>query len=136
MNRRLLLPAITLITSIVFIGRLIGLQLLNSSYKLLSDGNAVVENSIYPKRGYIYDRNQKLLVSNQPVYDLMAIPEKISPFDTLELSKILKVSKSELKENIKSATTFSVKLPSIIVGKISKEHNAVIQEKIWKYPGF
>ena len=136
MIRRFFLPVITVITSIVFIGKLISLQLLNSSYKLLSDGNAVIENSIYPERGYIYDRNLKLLVSNQPVYDLMAIPENISSFDTLELSKLLGVSKAELTEKIKSARTFSVKLPSIILGKISRERNAVVQEKIWKYPGF
>lgn len=136
MIRRFFLPFVTLLTAIVFVGRLISLQLLNSSYKLLSDGNAVIENSIYPERGYIYDRNQKLLVSNQPVYDLMAIPENITLFDTLELSKILGVPKTELKKQIKTAKTFSVKLPSIIVGKISKERNAVIQEKIWKYQGF
>ena len=136
MIRLFFLPAVTLLTAVVFIGRLISLQLLNSSYKLLSDGNAVIENFIYPERGYIYDRNQKLLVSNQPVYDLMAIPENIAPFDTLELIQTLGVSESELKSKIKSAKTFSVKLPSIIVGKISKESNAVIQEKIWKYPGF
>jgi len=136
MIRRFFLPFVTLLTAIVFVGRLISLQLLNSSYKLLSDGNAVIENSIYPERGYIYDRNQKLLVSNQPVYDLMAIPENITRFDTLELSKILGVPKTELKKQIKTAKTFSVKLPSIIVGKISKERNAVIQEKIWKYQGF
>jgi len=136
MIRRFFLPVVTVITSIVFIGKLISLQLLNSSYKLLSDGNAVIENSIYPERGYIYDRNLKLLVSNQPVYDLMAIPENITSFDTLELSKLLGVSKAELTEKIKSARTFSVKLPSIILGKISRERNAVVQEKIWKYPGF
>ena len=136
MIRRFFLPVVTVITSIVFIGKLISLQLLNSSYKLLSDGNAVIENSIYPERGYIYDRNLKLLVSNQPVYDLMAIPENITSFDTLELSKLLGVLKAELTEKIKSARTFSVKLPSIILGKISRERNAVVQEKIWKYPGF
>ena len=136
MIRRFFLPVVTVITSIVFVGKLISLQLLNSSYKLLSDGNAVIENSIYPERGYIYDRNLKLLVSNQPVYDLMAIPENITSFDTLELSKLLGVSKAELTEKIKSARTFSVKLPSIILGKISRERNAVVQEKIWKYPGF
>ena len=136
MIRRFFLPAVTLLTAIIFVGRLISIQLLNTSYKLLSDGNAVIEHSIYPERGYIYDRNQKLLVSNQPVYDFMAIPENIESFDTLELSKILDVSKAELNEKIKIARTFSVKLPSIIVGKISREYNAVIQEKIWKYPGF
>ena len=58
----------------------------------------MIENSLFPERGYIYDRNHKLLVSNQPVYDLMAIPENITSFDTLELSKILEVSEAELNE--------------------------------------
>ena len=136
MIRRFFLPAVTVLSALVFTGKLISLQILNSSYKILSDGNAVIENSLFPERGYIFDRNHKLLVSNQPVYDLMAIPENITSFDTLELSKILEVSKVELNEKINSARTFSVKLPSIIVGKISKERNAIIQEKIWKYPGF
>ena len=120
MIRRFFLVAVTLLTAIIFVGRLISLQLISSSYKLLSDGNAVIENSIHPERGYIYDRNQKLLVSNQPVYDLMAIPENIPAFDTLELSKIIGFSKNELKEKIKSIRTFSIKLPSIIAGKISR----------------
>ena len=136
MIRRFFLPFVTLLTAVVFIGKLVSLQLVNSSYKLLSDGNAVIENFIFPERGYIYDRNNKLLVSNQPVYDLMAIPENIAPFDTLELSLLLGVSLSELKNQIENAKTFSVKLPSIILGKISKERNAVVQEKIWKYQGF
>ena len=76
-------------SALVFVGLII-FAVTQFIYKLLSDGNAVIENSIYPERGYIYDRNHKLLVSNQPVYDLMAIPENIAAFDTLELSKILK----------------------------------------------
>ena len=136
MIRRFFLPAITFLTALIFTLRLISLQLINSSYKLLSDGNAVIENSIYPERGYIYDRNNKLLASNQPVYNLMAIPENIALFDTLELSKSLGISKSELIKKINLARSYSVKLPSVIVGQISKEDNASIQEKIWKYQGF
>jgi len=136
MIRRFFLPAVTLLTAFIFTLRLVSLQLINSSYKLLSDGNAVVEYSIYPERGYIFDRNYKLLASNQPVYDLMAIPENIVPFDTLELSKSLGISKSELSKKINLAESYSVKLPSVIVGQISKEDNASIQEKIWKYSGF
>ena len=127
MIRRIFLPAVTVLSAIVFIGKLISLQILNSSYKILSDGNAVIENSLFPERGYIYDRNHKLLVSNQPIYDLMTIPENIT-LDTLELSKILEVSEAELKKN-QFCQNFSVKLPYIVVGKISKERNAIIQRR-------
>jgi len=134
--RKLFLPAITLLTALLFIGRLISLQLINSSYKSLSDNNAVIESEIFPERGYIYDRNNKLLVSNQPVYDLMVIPENIAQFDTLQLAKIINISKSELQNKLSAAKQFSMKLPYVILNQISKEENAIIQEKIWKFRGF
>ena len=136
MIRKFFFPTITLVTALIFIVRLISLQLINSSYKSLSDDNAVIENEVFPERGYIYDRNNKLLVSNQPVYDLIAIPENITAFDTLQLAKIINISKSELQDKLSTARKFSMKLPYVIVNQISKERNAIIQEKIWKFTGF
>ena len=136
MSRKFLLPSITVFTAVLFIGRLISLQLINSSYKLLSDDNAVIENEIFPERGYIYDRNKKLLVSNQPAYDLKAIPENVIQFDTIELAKMLNIEKSIIRKNLIAAKKFSTKLPYVIFNQISKEQNAIIQEKIWKFPGF
>ena len=136
MIRKFFFPTITLITALIFIVRLVSLQLINSSYKSLSDDNAVIENEVFPERGYIYDRNNKLLVSNQPVYDLIAIPENITAFDTLQLAKIINISKPELQNKLSTARKFSMKLPYVIVNQISKERNAIIQEKIWKFTGF
>ena len=136
MIRKFFFPTITLVTALIFIVRLISLQLINSSYKSLSDDNAVIENEVFPERGYIYDRNNKLLVSNQPVYDLIAIPENITAFDTLQLAKIINISKPELQDKLSTARKFSMKLPYVIVNQISKERNAIIQEKIWKFTGF
>ena len=136
MIRKFFFPTITLVTALIFIVRLISLQLINSSYKSLSDDNAVIENEVFPERGYIYDRNNKLLVSNQPVYDLIAIPENITAFDTLQLAKIINISKPELQNKLSTARKFSMKLPYVIVNQISKERNAIIQEKIWKFTGF
>ena len=136
MIRKFFFPTITLVTALIFIVRLISLQLINSSYKSLSDDNAVIENEVFPERGYIYDRNNKLLVSNQPVYDLIAIPENITAFDTLQLAKIINISKPELQDKLSTARKFSMKLPYVIVNQISKERYAIIQEKIWKFTGF
>ncbi|MEE3034237.1 MAG: penicillin-binding protein 2 [Bacteroidota bacterium] len=135
MIRIYFLPIIASIVSLIFILRLVNLQIIDSSYKLLSDKNAVFEETIYPERGLIFDRNGKVLVSNQSSYDLMGIPENIYSFDTIELSNILKIDKTLLINNLKKAKKFSSKLPSIIVSQISKETNAIIQEKIWKYDG-
>ena len=136
MIRKYFLIGVTLVTSLIFVFKLVSLQLINSSYKLLSDNNAVVEKLIFPERGYIYDRNQKLMVSNQPVYDLMLIPENLKVFDTLELCQMIGIEKTELEVKLKQAKRFSVKLPSIIVSQVSKKDHASIQEKIWKFKGF
>jgi penicillin-binding protein 2 len=120
----------------LFIFQLMSLQLFNSDYTELSENNAVEKRPIYPKRGLIYDRNGTLMVANQPVYDLMVVPENIEPFDTLELIHGLSISKDELLLQLKKAKRFSSKLPSVIIRQVSKEDRAMFQEKIWKYPGF
>ena len=96
MIRKNLLIWITIITSTIFIFRLANLQLQNDFYKSASNNNAIQELAVYPERGLIFDRNGKLIVSNQPMYELVLIPENLSEFDTLELSEILGMNKDNL----------------------------------------
>ena len=77
----------------MFLIQLLSLQIFNSDYNELSLNNAVEKRPIYPTRGLIYDRNGVLLVANQPVYDLMVIPENTISFDTLELISFLEIDK-------------------------------------------
>ena len=59
----------------------------------LSQNNAVLAISEYPERGLIFDRNKKLIVGNEPTFDLLMVPENVYAFDTILLTKILKVEK-------------------------------------------
>ena len=134
--KRFYIQTITILIAIIFILRLIFLQILDSEYKSLSENNAVLESPVYPERGFIYDRNGKILVANQIAYDLMVIPENINNFDTLELSKLVNIPIEQFKLNLLKAINFSNKIPSIILSEISKKEHAYIQEKLWKYEGF
>ena len=136
MTRKFILLGFTGLSSFLFIVQLISIQLVNPRYKKLSENNAIIERPIFPERGLIYDRNGQLLVANQPAYDLMAIPENIAPFDSLEIAAILGITTEALKKSLRKAQFFSRKLPSIIVPLLSKEQSALLLEKIWKYPGF
>ena len=136
MIRKGTLLIFTVGTCFLFIFQLMSLQLFNSDYTELSENNAVEKRPVYPKRGLIYDRNGVLMVANQPVYDLMVVPENVEPFDTLELISGLTISKDELLLQLKKAKRFSYKLPSVIIRQVSKEDRAMFQEKMWKYPGF
>ena len=134
--KRFYIQTITILIAIIFILRLIFLQILDSEYKSLSENNAVLESPVYPERGFIYDRNGKILVANQIAYDLMVIPENTNNFDTLELSKLVNIPIEQFKLNLLKAINFSNKIPSIILSEISKKEHAYIQEKLWKYEGF
>ena len=136
MIRKNILFYFTLAVSAIFICQLIILQLFKSEYSKRSLSNATLEQTVYPPRGLIYDRNGKLWVSNKPAYDLMVIPENLRQFDTLELTQNLKISKKELIEKIGNAEEFSKKLPSIIERQLSLSEISIFQEKMWKFPGF
>ena len=136
MIRKIILLVFTVGSSLLFITQLVLLQLINSDYSERSRNNAIQERPIYPTRGLIYDRNNNLLVANKPVYDLMVVPENINSFDTLALISILNISKKDLLSKIKSAEKFSRKLPSVLVRQLPVNEVAILQEKMWKFPGF
>ena len=135
-KKEYLLAIFIISISLIYLFQLFNLQIFNDDYQLLSESNAIYKKTIYPERGLIYDRNNKLMVANQPSYDLMLIPENLKAFDTLEICSILKIDSNLLLKKINEAKSFSTKLPSIILRQITKEQNALFQEKIWKYPGF
>tara|TARA_A100001011_G_scaffold214616_1_gene222670 strand:+ start:8994 stop:10853 length:1860 start_codon:yes stop_codon:yes gene_type:complete len=136
MMKRYYIQVITILIAVIFIIRLVSLQILNSEYKYMSENNAVLESPVYPERGFIYDRNGEILVANQIAYDLMVIPENTNKFDTLELSELINIPIKDFKLNFSKAIKFSNKIPSIILSEISKKEHAYIQEKLWKYKGF
>ena len=134
MLKKYILIWLTIIVSVIFIIRLASLQLSSDSY--FNSDFAVQELSIYPERGLIFDRNGELLVANQPMYDLIIVPENTSEFDTIELSRLTGIKVDDLIQKISDALNHSSKLPYVIESQISKEKNAFLQEKIWQYEGF
>lgn len=134
--RKLLLPSIIIVAAFLLLIRIFYLQVINDTFKLKSDNNAIKIQYEYPERGYIYDRNGKLLVANQPSYDIMVIPREIKNLDTLELCELLDVSKEDFLEKIAKAKIYSPRLPSVFLPQLNKSEYAAFQEKIRKFEGF
>jgi penicillin-binding protein 2 len=122
--------------SLIIIGRLFYLQIMDDEYKDLALKNAVKKEYIIPERGYIYDRNNNLLVSNLPVYDIMAVPKQIKAFDTTSFLKYTHLSKKDLLKALKKAKKYSWNKASLIAPKLYKDEVALLQEKIYEFPGF
>ncbi|WP_109301571.1 penicillin-binding protein 2 [Aquimarina sp. AU474] len=134
--RKLLLYLIIITTGIVFVARLFYLQIYNTSYASLSEDNAIKVIYDYPQRGAIYDRNARLLVTNQPSYDVMVIPRELKAFDTLEFCSILNISKDKLVKRLHKARVYSPRVPSIVIPQLTKDEYAYLQEKMRKFDGF
>jgi penicillin-binding protein 2 len=134
--RKFLLLIVVLITGLVFTGRLFYLQVYNTSFQALSESNAYKVMYDYPQRGYIFDRNDKLLVSNQPSYDVMVIPREVKNLDTLEFCKLLKMPREKFENILAKARTYSPRLPYTVVPQLTKGEYAYLSEKMRKYEGF
>lgn len=134
--RKVLLYIIILTTGLAFLGRLFYLQIIDTSLAIRSHDNAIKTVYDYPQRGYIYDRDGELMVSNQPSYDVMVIPRNLKAFDTTEFCKILSITREDLEKKLDKARIYSPLLPSVIVPQLTKSEYAFLQEKMRKYEGF
>ena len=134
--RKILLPSLVIITAVLLLLRLFYLQIIDETLKLKSDNNAIKIKYDYPERGYIYDRNGKLLVANQPSYDIMVTPRELKNIDTLEFCQLLNITKQDYIKAIEKAKVYSPRLRSIFLPQLNKMEYAAFQEKIRKFPGF
>ena len=135
--RKYLLPIVIIFAAVVILLRLFFLQIVFHNENDSGIDNIAIETVYdYPERGYIYDRNGELLVSNQPAYDVMVVPSEVKALDTLELCSLLELAKDDFKNRLQKAREYSRKKPSVIVHQLSKDDYAVLQEKLRKFEGF
>jgi len=121
---------------LVIIGRLGVLQLRDNAYKNQAKINSLIKEYVTPIRGKIYDRNGKLLVSNQPVYSVYVIPSQMRSFDTLQLANLLHITPEQLKEQIRKAKNYSYYKPSPVGKEYLMEDIAPLKELLHEFPGF
>jgi penicillin-binding protein 2 len=134
--RQYIIGAIMLLVLFVYIVRLFYIQLIDNSYKISADNNSQRYVTQYPARGIIYDRNHKVLVCNEAAYDLMVSPMELKSFDTIEFCNILNITPLQVRETIKKARNYSRYKSSPFLYQISDTTYAILQEKLYKYPGF
>ena len=134
--RKLVLPSIVIFAAIIILIKLFYLQIIDEELKIKADNNAIKIEYDFPERGYVYDRNGKLLVANQPSYDIMVIPREIKNLDTLEFCKLLKIDKAYFDNKVEKANVYSPRLPSVFLAQLTKLEFAAFQEKIRKFKGF
>ena len=142
-NRRFVIGGVALAIVLVYIIRLFTIQLLSDDFKKNADSNAFLKKIDYPSRGAIYDRNGKLMVYNQPSYDIMVVMnEAKGHIDTLELCNALGISKvyfvkrmDDIKDRSKNPG-YSRFTEQLFMTQLSDKEFSVFREKMFRFPGF
>ncbi|GBU07000.1 penicillin-binding protein 2 [Bacteroidales bacterium] len=122
--------------------QLVNLQIFSDSYKISADNNAFLKKTLYPSRGLLYDRNDKLLVYNQPAYDVMVVMKETSTFDTLEFCQILNIPYPQFKKRLDDMKDrrlnpgYSPYTPQIFLTQLGNKEYGVLQESLYKFYGF
>jgi penicillin-binding protein 2 len=135
-KRSYLMYGLLLLVGIVFLYKFYTLQLKSDAYLIQAQRNGSTEVPLYPVRGTIYDRNDKLIVFNDFVYDLAVIPIKAKHFDTIVLCNLLEITQEELITRIEKAAKYSTRKPTTIAKNLSVKAYSAIQENLYRYPGF
>jgi len=127
---------------VIYIFQLIKLQIINEDYKQWADSNAFLNKKIYPPRGAMFDRNGKLVVYNQPTYDIMVIFRETKSMDTLAFCRAVNLPIEKFRQkladvkNRKLNPGYSSYTPQTFLTQLGNKEYGVLQESIYKFPGF
>ena len=141
-KRRYILGGAVILVLAVYVSQLFNLQILSDQYKSKADSNAFYKKTLYPARGLMYDRNGKLLVYNQPAYDITFVPREIKELDTLELCNALDITREEFNSRMERVRNrrynpgYSTYTEQEFITQLSVEEFAKFQEKMFRFPGF
>ncbi|RAI84080.1 penicillin-binding protein 2 [Algoriphagus yeomjeoni] len=119
----------------VLLTKLFMIQVMDDSFMKRAERNAIQRIVDHPYRGLVYDRNGKLLVYNNPIFDLMIVPKEFEVGDTTRFLELFKISKEELIESYQTARNYSSVKPSTFIKQISTNEFARIQDFLIDYPG-
>ena len=123
-------------TTLLLCVRLFYVQIVNEDYAGKAERNATASEKLYAPRGYVYDRNGKLIIGNSPTYDLMVSPYLVKDLDTTALSELLEISVEEIKTKLVKAKKYSYYRSSMFMKMLPKNFYAKINTELAKYPGF
>lgn len=141
-KRKYVIAGAAIFIVLVYVVRLFDLQILTDEYKKYADNNAFLNKVQYPSRGAIYDRNGKLLVFNQPAYDVTFVPREVVDLDTADFCRTLNLTRQQfdqLMADVKDRRKnpgYSRYTQQVFMTQLSAEECGVFQEKLYKYPGF
>lgn len=139
-TRHIKILTILVVIALIFVARLSYLQLFTDRYALNAANTSIKTEYVIPQRGVIFDRNGKIMVGNQPAYEISFTQALMKPdFDTLAFCNLMRIDKKDFIKRInliKAEKYYSKLTPMTFIKDLSREEIARVQEIIFKYPAF
>ena len=141
--RKYIIGGVAIVIVTVYIIRLFTLQITSDDYKKSADSNAFLKKVEFPSRGVITDRNGRLMVYNQPSYDIMVVMnEAKGHLDTLEFCQALNITREEFDRRMATMKDparnpgYSRFTQQLFMSQLSDKDFSVFHEKMFRFPGF
>ena len=134
-QRPLVIIIFIFLVGLILLTKLFLIQVVDDSFSKRADNNAIQRVVDNPYRGLMYDRNGKLLVYNNPIFDLMLVPKEFQVGDTTRFLEIFGITKKQLIDAYTAARKYSYVKPSPLIKQISTTNFARIQDYLIDYPG-
>lgn len=141
-NRKRYLVAILIIFSgfLFLLIQLSTLQIFSNQYKTRADKTTLYRKDLKPSRGMIYDRNEKLLIANDPIYELEVVYNELDPkMDTTLFCALLSIPQNEFVALLNRDwrdVRYQKNLPFTFLSGIAPEDFLPFQEQLFRFPGF
>jgi len=116
----------------ILLAQVFYLQVIDRDYRMASNSISVVEQTILPARGMIYDRYDSLMVYNSPVYDIYFAIRNVK--DSAGICDLLSIEQDYLREKIAEAEEKGYYYkPYPLVRNLSESDFARIQEELYRH---
>jgi len=77
---------------VVYLVQLFALQVIDDSFKELANDNVIRKITTFPTRGLVFDRNKELIVTNEPVYDILVTPRLVETEKSYQVFQVSPLS--------------------------------------------
>jgi penicillin-binding protein 2 len=141
-GRREIIQIVFVLVALIYLVKLFFIQVLDDTYENLADINAIRKDVQHRVRGLIYDRNGKLMVYNNPEYDLLVILKEVKHFDSTRFCQVFQITPQELRGYFRTLQTdirnrkASELQPTPFIKQLSNKDMAMIQDNIDEFEGF
>lgn len=134
-QRGVIIIAIFSVVIFTYLGRLFFLQVMSEEYALKAEARDLNEETIYPSRGIIYDRNENIYVKNSPIFEVQFIPKEVTIPDTTVLEKYLGLTREQIRTRISKYGDIARYQWQPLETQLSKETYSRFSEQMWRFEG-